>query len=460
LFALRKKDGFVNLGIEQSPQTRTVLKNGIVVLVWENPAADIVAARIFVRAGSQWESSQDAGLSHLVAAVLTKGTEQRSSLEIAEQVESVGASLSADAATDYFLLSLKTVSSDFAAILALAGELLRSPTFPQSEIDLERRLTLQAIRSQQEQPFAIAFDQLRQLMYGDHPYALSGLGTETSVSQLERADLQRYHQTHFRPDNIVISLSGRLQSDAAIALIEQVFGDWQAPPTPLPVLHLPTITSTPARAAIAQETQQSIVMLGYLAPAVVFDHAGAIRHHETLDKRPPSAPLPLAADAPSIQDYAALKLLNSYLGNGLSSRLFVELREKRGLAYEVSAFYPTRLHPAQFVVYMGTAPENTAIALDGLKAEVDRLRTHPFDPETLQAAKDKILGQHALGKQTNAQIAQTFGWYETVGLGIGFDTQFQAQVAAVTVEATQRVAEQYLVEPYLSLVGPAAAVKA
>ncbi|HEY9894855.1 MAG TPA: insulinase family protein, partial [Candidatus Sericytochromatia bacterium] len=93
-------------------------------------------------------------------------------------------------------------------------------------------------------------------------------------------------------------------------------------------------------------------------------------------------------------------------------------------------------------------------------AEVDRLRTHPFDPETLQAAKDKILGQHALGKQTNAQIAQTFGWYETVGLGIGFDTQFQAQVAAVTVEATQRVAEQYLVEPYLSLVGPAAAVQA
>jgi predicted Zn-dependent peptidase len=462
LFALRKKDGFVNLGIKQSPQTRTVLKNGIVVLVWENPVADIVSARIFIRAGSQWESSQNAGLSHLVAAVLTKGTEQRSSLEIAEQVESVGASLSADAATDYFLLSLKTVSSDFAAILALAGELLRSPTFPQPEIDLERRLTLQAIRSQQEQPFSIAFDQLRQLMYGDHPYALSGLGTEASVSQLERTDLQRYHQTHFRPDNIVISLSGRLQPDAAIALVEEVFGDWQAPPTPLPVLHLPTITSTPARAAIAQETQQSIVMLGYLAPAVVFDRAGAsagaIQHNKTSDQSVPSDPLTLAA-APSIQDYAALKLLNSYLGNGLSSRLFVELREKRGLAYEVSAFYPTRLHPAQFVVYMGTAPENTAIALDGLKAEVDRLRTHPFDPETLQAAKDKILGQHALGKQTNAQIAQTFGWYETVGLGIGFDTEFQAQVAAVTVEATQRVAEQYLVEPYLSLVGPAAAVK-
>lgn len=432
----------MNLGIKHSPQTRTVLANGIVVLIWENPSADIIAARLFIRAGSQWESPQVAGLSHLLSAVLTKGTEQRSSLQIAEQVESVGASLGADSATDYFLLSLKTVSADFAEMLELAGELLRSPSFPQSEIDLERRLTMQAIRSQQEQPFSIAFDQLRRIMYGEHPYALSGLGTEASVAQLERTDLQRYHQTHFRPDNLVISLSGRIQSDDAIALVEKVFGDWRAPATPLPVLSLPAITSQPVRAAIAQETQQSIVMLGYLAPPVVKEGAkGDTESHQ------------------SLQNYTALKLLNSYLGNGLSSRLFVELREKRGLAYDVSAFYSPRLHPAQFVVYMGTAPENTAIALDGLKTEVDRLRTHPFNPETLQAAKDKILGQHALGKQTNAQIAQTFGWYETVGLGIGFDTQFQEQMSAVTIADTQAVADHYLVEPYISLVGPAAVVK-
>ncbi|MBW4581865.1 MAG: insulinase family protein [Tildeniella nuda ZEHNDER 1965/U140] len=411
-------------------------------MVWENPSADIIAARLFIRAGSQWEVSQSAGLSHLLSAVLTKGTEQRSSLEIAEQVESVGASLGADSATDYFLLSLKTVSADFAEMLALAGELLRSPSFPQSEIDLERRLTMQAIRSQQEQPFSIAFDQLRRIMYGEHPYALSGLGTEASVAQLERTDLQRYHQTHFRPDNLVISLSGRIQSDDAIALVEKVFGDWQAPATPLPVLNLPAITSQPVRAAIAQETQQSIVMLGYLAPPVVREGA---KGDEDIHQ--------------SLQNYTALKLLNSYLGNGLSSRLFVELREKRGLAYDVSAFYAPRLHPAQFVVYMGTAPENTAIALDGLKTEVDRLRTHPFNSETLQAAKDKILGQHALGKQTNAQIAQTFGWYETVGLGIGFDAQFQEQMSAVTIADTQTVADQYLVEPYISLVGPADVVK-
>ncbi|NJP08832.1 MAG: insulinase family protein [Leptolyngbyaceae cyanobacterium RU_5_1] len=433
-----------NLTASQQSQIihRTVLSNGIVVLVAENPTADIVAARIFIRAGNRWEHPHQAGLSHLVSAVLTKGTETLSSLEIAERVESVGASLSTDATTDYFLTSFKSVSADFEDMLKLTGELLRSPTFPEQELELERRLTLQAIRSQQEQPFTVAFDQLRHIMYGVHPYALSGLGTEVTVQQLGREDLQAYHRTHFRPDNIVISVSGRVQPDAAIALIEQVLGDWQAPDLPLPTLHLLPVTPTPLRKATAQDTQQSIIMLGYLAPPVVEDQASAGS----------SQPLPLA------EDYAVLKLLNTHLGNGLSSRLFVELREKRGLAYEVSAFYTTRLHTAQFVAYLGTAPENTAIALDGLQTEIDRLKHEPLTDEELQAAKNKILGQYALGKQTNAQIAQTYGWYETLGLGIEFDTHFQQQVASTTADLAQHVAQKYLTASYVSLVGPFNAV--
>jgi len=427
----------VTLSTTSSPQIRTirrtVLQNGIIILVQENPTADIIAARIFLRAGSRWEQHQQAGLSHLVSAVLTKGTDQFSSLEIAEQVESLGASLSADSTTDYFLLSLKMVSADFEKMLHLAGNILRSPSFPAQEIELERRLTLQAIRSQQEQPFTIAFDQLRQIMYGTHPYAQSGLGTEATVSQLERQDLLHYHQTHFRPDNFIVSISGRIDPDTAIDLVNRVLGDWPIPDCPLPALQMPSISSEPTRRAIAQETQQSIVMLGYLSPAV--------GHTPT-----------------SLQDYTTLKLLNSYLGNGLSSRLFVELREKRGLAYEVSAFYPTRLDPAQFVVYMGTAPENTAIALEGLHTEVDRLRTMPLSAEELQAAQNKMLGQYALGKQTNAQIAQIFGWYESLGLGIEFDTHFQDYIAAVTMDGAQQIAQRYLIQPYISLVGPAASL--
>ncbi|MDB9371845.1 M16 family metallopeptidase [Nodularia sphaerocarpa] len=414
--------------LSSSPIHRIVLNNGIVVLVAENPVADIVAARMFVRAGSCYETREQAGLAHLLSAVMTKGCDGLSSWELAEKVESVGASLSADAATDYFLLSLKTVTSDFSEILTLAGRILRSPTFPEAQVELEKRLALQNIRSQKEQPFTVAFSQMRQVMYQNHPYAMSILGDETTMGGLSRADLVQFHQTYFRPDNLVISIAGRVTLEDAVALVEQVFGDWQIPAQSLPLVSLPEIQAEPQHRLQPVQTQQSIVMLGYLGSSV------------------------------SCPDYAPLKLLSTYLGNGLSSRLFVELREKRGLAYEVSAFYPTRLYPGSFVVYMGTAPENTSIALEGLRKEVDLLCTTEVSETALQAAKNKILGQYALGKQTNGQIAQIYGWYETLGLGLDFDQQFQELIASVSVKDAIAAACKYLQSPYVSLVGQETAI--
>jgi zinc protease len=404
---------------------KIVLDNGITLLVVENQAADLIAARLFLKAaGTRYESSEKAGLSHLVASVITKGTVALSSAEIAEKIESVGASLGADTAADYFLLGLKTVSADFPVILRLAGEILRQPSFPEAEVQLEKNLTLQSIRSQQEQPFNIAFSQLRRSMYRSHPYGFSVLGEAETVNLLTRDDLCSYHQSYFRPDNLIVSISGKISTPEALQLVKDIFGDWQVPTNPLPSLQLPDIVNQPIQAREVQNTQQAVVMLGYLAAAV------------------------------DSEDYSALKLLSTYLGNGLSSRLFVELREKRGLAYDVSAIYPTRLDRAQFVAYMGTAPENTQTAIDGLRYEIDRLRTTILTTKELQTAKNKLLGQYALGKQTNADLAQTYGWYESIGLGLEFDRQFQTNIAAVDAETVLEVAERYFVEPYLSVVGP------
>jgi len=167
---------------------RTVLANGIILIVTENPSADIVSARMLMQGGQRFEAQP--GVAHLVSSLLTKGTKTRSSFEIAEQVEAIGAGLGTDSSVDHFQVTVKTVSADFAEILALAGEIMRSPSFPDTEIELERKLTLQGIRSQQEQPSSVAMNKLRQAFYGDHPYADSGLGTEESVSNLTRDDLQ------------------------------------------------------------------------------------------------------------------------------------------------------------------------------------------------------------------------------------------------------------------------------
>ncbi|MGF1499758.1 MAG: M16 family metallopeptidase [Elainellaceae cyanobacterium] len=412
---------------------RVVLNNGMVVIVTENPAADIVAARILIRSGGRYETPEQAGIANLMSAVLTKGTERLSSQDIAEKVESLGANLGSDAASDYCLVGFKAVSADFTDLLTIAAEILRSPTFPQSEVDLEQRLAIQGIRSMQEQPFTIAYQQLRRALYGSHPYAMSGIGTEETVGSLTRDDLVAYYQRYYRPDQMVVSLAGRLQAEEAIAQVEQAFGDWRSPSDQSVSAQMyasdAPAAEVPDRIATVQDTQQAIVMLGHLAASV----------HQA--------------------DYVPLKLISTYLGNGLSSRLFVELREKRGLAYDVSAIYPTRIDWSHFVTYMGTAPENVAIAIDGLRHEVMQVCTAPLSEEDLQIAKNKLLGQYALGKQTNGQIAQLLGWYEILGLGPQFDETFQQDVAAVTPETLQAIAQRYLAtHPCISLVGPKDAV--
>lgn len=408
---------------------RALLPNGIVLIVTPNPAADIVSVRMFLRGGQRSEPSGQEGVSHLVASLLTKGTTARSSLDIASIAESIGASLGTDSASDHFQITTKSVSSDFPTMLELAGDVMRSPSFPDSEIDLERKQTLQAIKSQQEQPFGVAMGHLRSAFYGRHPYADSGLGTLESLSALTRGDLEAYHTANFRPDNLIISIAGRITPEDAMHQVLSVFGDWTSPAEPWSLAVLPTVSYDPQRILTPQATAQSIVMVGHLAP-------------------------PIHPEEPTNTDYAALKLINTYLGSGLSSRLFVELREKRGLAYEVSAFYPMRLDTSHFVAYMGTAPENTQTALDGLHSELDRLTHTPLSTEELQVSKDKLLGQYALSKQTNAQIAQTFGWYEMLGLGLGYDRTLQDDVRNLKSDGLQDVADRTFKQPYISILGP------
>ncbi|HIK37930.1 MAG: insulinase family protein [Geminocystis sp.] len=405
---------------------KTSLDNGITLIVTENRTADIIAGKIFCRqAGSLWEESQQAGVFHLLACVMPKGTKNLSALEIAEKVESIGAALGMEASGDYSLVSIKTITEDFPEILSLAAEILRYPSFPPEEVSLEKTLTLQNILSQREQPFNLAFQQLREMIYGQHPYGYSILGTEETITNLTEAHLKSYHQKFFRPSNLVVSIAGNIDLETATAMVEEVFGDWQNPPTPPPERKKYTLLPHRDSKHIPQATQQTIIMMGYLAPEMTHP------------------------------DYPVFKLLTSYLGNGLSSRLFVELREKRGLAYDVSAFYPTRVDKSLFVAYIGTGPQNSTIAQEALYNEIQRLRNVYLSEEEIKLARNKLLGQYALGKQTNAEFAQIFGWYETMGVGIEYDVLFPQLISAVTVEDIYRVANEYLRDEYLcvSIIG-------
>lgn len=410
---------------------RLRLSNGITLLLGQNPATEILAAHCFFRGGSRVERPQQAGLSHLLAAVLTKGTQQRDSQAIAAWVESLGAGLGVESSADCLEVALQCVAADFPELLRLLAEILREPSFPEAEVERERELLLQTIRAQQERPFSLAFNQVQQTLYGDHPYALPELGWLETVGSLTREDLLAYHATYCRPEGMVMAVIGPEPPETMAAQVEAVLGDWvsTSPPAPELDLSLPPLEKPQLR-KLFQPTQQTTIVLGFRGSP--------------------------AASA----DYPALKLLATYLGSGLSSRLFVELRERSGLAYEVSAFFATRRDPAPFVAYLGTAAENTPVALERLQAEIHRLHKTLLSDEEVEMTQRKLLGQYALSKQTNAQVAQLAGWYEILGLGMEFDQQYLQRVRQLTPAQLQQAAKTYLVNAAIALVGPEEALAA
>ncbi|MFQ3679968.1 MAG: pitrilysin family protein, partial [Pseudanabaenaceae cyanobacterium] len=278
---------------------RRVWPNGVTALVLVNPAVDVVAGRLFVVGGSRCDGEW-LGLGQLLAAVLTRGTTTVNAREIADTVESLGASLGTEVHPDYFLVRFKGVSEDWSALLRLAGDLVRRPTFPVTEVELERRLLLEALQQRQTQPFAVAWDALRPHLYGLHPYGQPELGTVATIAALSAAELRAHHRCWFQPDRLVVSLAGRLEPEAVWAEIEQQFGDWQGTGPPLPTASRRCV---PDDVWVSHPHPQNWVLWGWPAPAIA--HADAVPFH----------------------------LLSLALGDGNSSRLFVELRERQGLAY-------------------------------------------------------------------------------------------------------------------------------
>ncbi len=413
---------------ERQPATRIKLANGITLVAMQNPTVNVVAVRCFLPAGSRVDLPHQVGLANLVAAVLTRGTSLYDSQAIAIAAESLGAALSTDVTPDYFEISLKCIAADLPDVLKLLKEVLCEPTFPDSEVTREQGLILQGIRSQQERPFSVAFDSIRHHLYPNHPYADSVIGREVTVKQLTREHLTQFHRCYFRPDQLVIAAIGPMPPETLQAEIELALGHWNGTYTSQDnvQLHQSNLAHLECSQLFktVQDTHQSIIMMGYRGSSV----------HQA--------------------DYARLKVLCTYLGQGLSSRLFSELREKLGLAYDVSAIFATRQDPAPFIAYLGTSSANTAYALDCLTSEMKRLIEAPLSEAEVELAKRKLLGHYALSKQTNAQIIQVLGLYEALGLGYEFDQLYPQHILAVTSESLYQAAQTYLKTPVTAVVGP------
>ncbi len=396
------------------PVVRERLDNGVTLLVRENPSAPVVAVSLLVQTGSRWESAANAGISNFVQAVIVKGTTKRNGGEIAEAITGFGGKLSANGDTDYSEIRGTALARFWRELLGLTAELALEPALLPDQGEGEKEFLVARIQKREDNPAARAFDAFFAKLYGAHPYGLPTLGTRETIARIDHPAIVAWYRRFYRPERMVLAVSGQVPAAPVVAEAKRLFAG--LPRSADAVADPPLARPAPAggRTVIEQPAQQTQILMGSLAPRV------------------------------SDPDYAAVKLLGTVLGGGLAGRLFVELRDRQGLAYTVSAFFDPYRDPGSFLLYMGTAPENGARAEKALAGEIERIRTERVSDEELRRAKAYLLGTLAMDRRTNARQAWYLAFFETVGAGWEFPARYRAAVEAVTADDLLRAARTYL----------------
>lgn len=399
-------------------------------LQWQHrPGAGLLAARLWIRGGSSDDPAHQRGAMQLLAGTMTRGAGDLDADGLADLVEGRGAALRAEASEDSLVLSLKCASDDHDALLPLLLSMVSAPCLATDQVELERELNLQNLQRQQEDPFQLAYDQLRHQLYGHGPYGHDPLGVVEELEQLGAQQLRPLVAGLGRRGASLV-LCGDLPADPgaclAAALAQRPWSSGAIEGRPGP----DGLAAGPDLACQEQDTEQLVLMLG--AATVPLGHPDAL----------------------------ALRLLQAHLGLGMSSRLFVVLREERGLAYDVGVHMPARCGATPFVWHLSTSAERAAEACRCLQEEWQRLLECPLSPAELQLARAKFRGQDALGRQTCGQVADRQALLR--GHGLPDDHVQRCLERAEQLEPADLLAaaRRWLRQPRLSLCGPAAALAA
>jgi len=343
---------------------RQVLPNGMVVLTERMPAVKSASIGVWVKVGSRDESPEVAGVSHFIEHMLFKGTERRSAQEIARAIDAVGGTLDAFTSRESTCFYAKVLGEHLPLAVDILADTFLNSRLARDDIDRERQVVLQEIKMVEDTPDDLVHDLFAEAIWGDHPVARPILGQKEIVLRLSQSDVRRHMDRFYRPDRTIIAAAGDVEHDRLVDLVSRAFDGFDGQS-----IHLdpPAPVSMPAVRVEERDTAQLHLCLGM---------DGLSHAHE---------------------DRYAISLLNAMLGGSMSSRLFQEVRENRGLAYSIYSYQASYRDCGLLVVYAGTSPESSSQVVDLIRAECARLRDEPVDPIDLQQAKDQLKGNLLLG---------------------------------------------------------------
>ena len=397
--------------------TRATLPNGITVLARANFNSPSAVISGYLHAGSLSEKDSKAGLASFTASALMRGTVPHDFQEIYNALESAGASLGYHGGTHTTGFGGKALAEDLELLLDLLSETLRQPTFPQDQVERLRAqlMTGLAIRAQDTRQMAhLTFDQV---IYKGHPYARSDDGYLETVETISRDDLAGFHNSHYGPRGMVVTVVGAIEPSQAVTMVSEILGDWENPQQPNPP-ELPPLTPLP------QSLTEKVTIEGKIQADIILGTPGPKR-------RSP--------------DFLAAALGNNILGQfGMMGRIGEAVREQAGLAYYAFSSVSGGVGPGAWYVSAGVNPANIDTAIDLIQKEITRYVNEPVTADELADSKTNFTGRLPLSLETNNGVASALVNLEKFELGVDYYERYAELVQAVTAEEVLETAQRYL----------------
>ena len=335
---------------------------------------------------------------------------------MAEILEDNGIKIVPSNRSDAFSVSVLTTVNQYEQTLELLSEILNNATFPDFEVEKIKNDKLQLIKQSRDIPLNLAVEQYKHLIFENSPYSNSTIILEKNIPQISKSDIVSYYNKILSPKNIVISVNGDVDKDLTTKYFTKMFVSNDGAEFNY-VEHKADIKPI-------SEAKKIIKTL----PVTNTDWIFMAWQTAGLDDK---------------KDYATLKVIDSLLGTGMSSRMFRNLRDQEGLAYQLGSGYSANVLRGAFVIYIGTNPETYEKALSGLWKEINSLKTEFVGTKELQDAKDKLAGHYVLSMETNLDKASTLGWFETALDDFCFTDEYLKLINSVTESDIMRVANKY-----------------
>ncbi len=400
----------------------TVLPNNLKVVVFEDKRLPLVSYRLGFKNGTIHDPSDANGLTAAWTAMLNEGTKTRTSRQLAEEIERLGATIAASASEDNTIVSASALSLYSSDVLKLMADVVLNPVFPESELALYKKNTLENLKYQRSQPAFLADEQISKTLYGTHPYSIVSPSV-ADVEKLSREKLAAFHDKMFTANNATLIVVGDVNRENLLKEIEENFGDWKKG-----TVEAMKFSAPPVRTA----TTLTIV-----------DRPGSLQSNIVLAN--------LAIDR-SDPEYFPVLVMNQVLGAGASSRLFMNLREDKGYTYGAYSRFDTKRLAGNFE---SNAEVRTPVTGDSLKEffyELNRVRNEKATEKELKDAKSYLTGVFPLRAETQEGLTNLLVAQQLYDLPADYLQTYRDKVNAVTLEDVERVAKKYISPDKIAIV--------